>query len=347
MNTTSEIKSRIDIVNYISRYVPNLKKAGKDFKACCPFHEDRTPSFVVSPKKQTWRCYGACSDGGDIFSFAQRYHGWDFKEALHQLANESNVEIQQYQRPQQPKREQPTLDYTPVEDSYHCDEEKWQARAKAFQVYAEEMMWSDDSTGRDYLMARGFTEYSICVNYLGYNPHNISDDWGIVENGDPSNVWLPRGIVIPYNGEFAPVQRLRIRRLDWSPGDKVGKIIPPAGTRNVAWFNRPLIPHDIVIIVEGEFDAMILKQVVTNPRVVVMATGGTNSAKLLLYIAMLSLARKVIVAFDADDAGEKASHYWINALHNAVRLKPVGGKDINDMYLAGIDLNQWIFEVLS
>ena len=85
MSVTDEIKSRIDIVGYVQRHVPGLKKAGRNHKACCPFHNEKTPSFVVNPERGTWHCFGACSEGGDLFTFAQKFHGWDFKEALREL----------------------------------------------------------------------------------------------------------------------------------------------------------------------------------------------------------------------------------------------------------------------
>ena len=103
MSVTDEIKSRIDIVEYVRRHVPALKKAGRNHKACCPFHNEKTPSFVVNPERQSWHCFGACSEGGDLFSFAQKLHGWDFKEALRELGEESGVQL----RPQTP--EQKTL----------------------------------------------------------------------------------------------------------------------------------------------------------------------------------------------------------------------------------------------
>ena len=94
MSTTDDIKARIDIVSYVQRFVPALKKAGRNYKACCPFHNEKTPSFVVNPERQTWHCFGACAEGGDLFTFAQKMHGWDFKEALRELAAEAGVELQ-------------------------------------------------------------------------------------------------------------------------------------------------------------------------------------------------------------------------------------------------------------
>ena len=103
MSVTDEIKSRIDIVSYVQRYVPGLKKAGRNHKACCPFHNEKTPSFMVNPARQTWHCFGACAEGGDLFTFAQKMHGWDFKEALRELAHEAGVQLKA-QTPEQKSR---------------------------------------------------------------------------------------------------------------------------------------------------------------------------------------------------------------------------------------------------
>src|SRR5699024_7231821 len=88
-----------DIVQYISRTVP-LKRAGSGrWKACCPFHSEKTPSFVVDENRQSWRCFGACATGGDIFNFAMKQHGWNFHEALEELAKLAGIEL----RPQSPE----------------------------------------------------------------------------------------------------------------------------------------------------------------------------------------------------------------------------------------------------
>ncbi|MBA3872442.1 MAG: DNA primase, partial [Anaerolineae bacterium] len=99
MSVADEIKSRIDIVDYIQKFVP-LKRAGKMWKAPCPFHNERTPSFVVNPDTQSWRCFGSCAEGGDVLSFAMKRNGWSFGEALQELGKLTGVEVEK-QSPEQ------------------------------------------------------------------------------------------------------------------------------------------------------------------------------------------------------------------------------------------------------
>src|SRR5512136_189025 len=99
MSSIDEIKSRIDIVDLVSESV-QLKHSGKNYTGFCPFHPNtRTPSFVVFPSSGTWRCFGQCNEGGDIFSFTMKKQGWDFPEALKYLADKAGVQL----KPQRPE----------------------------------------------------------------------------------------------------------------------------------------------------------------------------------------------------------------------------------------------------
>src|SRR3990172_3826406 len=93
MSSVEEIKARLDIVDLVSETV-QLRRAGKNFTGFCPFHSNtRTPSFVVFPDTGTWRCFGQCNEGGDIFRFVMKKEGWDFPEALRRLAERAGVQL--------------------------------------------------------------------------------------------------------------------------------------------------------------------------------------------------------------------------------------------------------------
>ena len=160
MSVTDEIKSRIDIVSYVQRYVPTLKKAGRNHKACCPFHNEKTPSFVVNPARQSWHCFGACAEGGDLFTFAQRIHNWDFKEALRELASEAGVQLEAQ---------------TPAQKDRIDHQERLRGMvASAAEFYQRELHRKGAASSLVYLREkRGMSSATIRDFQLGYAP----DSW--------------------------------------------------------------------------------------------------------------------------------------------------------------------------
>lgn len=92
MNPVDDVRARLDIVELVGERVP-LKKAGRNFKACCPFHQEKTPSFIVFPESGTWRCFGACATGGDAFDFVMRTENLPFRDALELLARRVGVDL--------------------------------------------------------------------------------------------------------------------------------------------------------------------------------------------------------------------------------------------------------------
>ena len=183
MSVTDEIKTRIDIVNYVQRFVPSLKKAGRHYKACCPFHAEKTPSFVVNPERQTWRCFGACAEGGDLFTFAQKMNGWDFKETLRELGQEAGVPIRQQTPEQKPRQNMDGWDFgePPPELDQEADEqesdddylERLRGMLAAAADYYHRLLFSAE--GHKTLLyarnQRGLTEDTIKAFQIGYAPN--------------------------------------------------------------------------------------------------------------------------------------------------------------------------------
>ena len=91
--TINAILDRADIVDVVRERVPNLTKRGTDWVACCPFHSEKTPSFHVSPARQTWHCFGACAEGGNVIAFVMKADGLTFPQAVEQLAKRYGIEF--------------------------------------------------------------------------------------------------------------------------------------------------------------------------------------------------------------------------------------------------------------
>src|SRR3990172_6534389 len=94
LSLSDDIRSRIDIVELVGEYV-SLQKAGRNFKALCPFHQERTPSFYLFPDSQRWQCFGACAQGGDVFTFTMKKENLPFAEVLKALARRAGVTLQE------------------------------------------------------------------------------------------------------------------------------------------------------------------------------------------------------------------------------------------------------------
>ena len=149
-STTELIKSRLDIVALLRGYL-TLKPAGRNFKALCPFHKEKSPSFMVSPDRQSWHCFG-CGIGGDIFTFVMKYENVEFGEALRILAEKAGVEL---------KHENPAeYRYSGLLYDLNNAAKEFFKRALAAAPVAKE-----------YLMARGLTAETITTFELGWAPN--------------------------------------------------------------------------------------------------------------------------------------------------------------------------------
>ncbi|KKT21248.1 MAG: primase protein, partial [Candidatus Giovannonibacteria bacterium GW2011_GWC2_43_8] len=152
-----EIKNRLDIAELVGSYI-RLQKAGVNFKALCPFHNERTPSFNVSPARQIWHCFG-CGKGGDMFEFIQQIEGVEFGDALKTLADRAGVEL---------KREDPRLKSERTRQFALLEE-----ACKFFESNLAVKPPLGGLTALDYLKKRGLQDETIKTFRLGY----ASDEW--------------------------------------------------------------------------------------------------------------------------------------------------------------------------
>ncbi len=157
MAPTDEIKAKVDIVELVSETTP-LKRAGRNFSSPCPFHDERTPSFFVSPDRQTWHCFGACATGGDIFSFVMRRDGVGFGDALRALAERSGVTLPRAEA----ARERASRD----------DRLKALNRVAAVHFHNTLVNEAEAKPARDYLEGRQLTAETVEAFRLGYCPRN-------------------------------------------------------------------------------------------------------------------------------------------------------------------------------
>ncbi|GAB1421001.1 hypothetical protein MASR2M15_11330 [Anaerolineales bacterium] len=327
MSNADEIKNRIDIVEYIRQYVP-LKKAGRTFKACCPFHNEKTPSFVVNPDKQSWRCFGACAEGGDVYNFAMRYHGWTFPEAIRELGRQVGIEVEK-QSPQQRA------------DSEHKDYLRGiMASATAYYV---DQLWADNPQSKSILAysreKRGFTDDTLNQFEIGYAP----DHWtGLFDEmrllGYASEDLIDVGLIIR-NESGRLYDRFR-NRLMIPIRDRRGRVIA-FGARTLdpdgipKYLNSPQTPlfdksqtlfaldaahsairhEETAVIVEGYMDAIQAHQAGYKN---VVAQMGTAMTEAQLKQLVPRLAQKVILALDADEAGQSATRRSLEVARNVL-----------------------------
>lgn len=155
MNEVEEIKSRLDIADVIGQYV-QLQRSGRTFKALCPFHNEKTPSFIVSPDRQSWHCFGACGTGGDVFSFVMRKEGVEFKEALRMLAARAGVTLREERRSPEEERQRERI---------HA------ANEAAARWYYELLTGSDmGRAAQEYVQKRGIDRATAEAFLLGFSP---------------------------------------------------------------------------------------------------------------------------------------------------------------------------------
>ncbi len=325
MSVVDEVKARVDIAELVGESVA-LRKSGRTFKALCPFHAEKTPSFIVDPSRQTWRCFGACSEGGDVFSWVMKRQGVEFREALRILAERAGVQV------------------APM-DAQAEERQKRLGRLRsvneaAARFYRRSLADAEAAEARGYLERRGVPDAVAEQFGLGYAPAAPDALRGYLSaRGYSAEEIATAGLSVEGEG---PVRDRFRGRLIFPIRDPQGRCVG-FGARalddsDVKYLNTPQTPlfdkssllygldrarddirrADHVIVVEGYMDVIAAHQ---HEQTHVVASMGTALTE--RQVALIKpLTRKILLALDADAAGAAATVRGIDTAREAVGTEP-------------------------
>jgi DNA primase len=332
MNVVDEVKDRIDIVELVGETV-KLRKSGKNYTGFCPFHPNtRTPAFVVFPDTGTWRCFGACNEGGDIFTFVMKKEGWDFPEALRVLGERAGVEV----HPITPERAAEA----------EANERLRELLELAVTFFRHQLVGTGEGEQvLAYLLQRGLTEEALEAFEIGFAP----DSWDatlthLEDKGYSAEDLKAAGLVTEretggYYDRFRnrimiPIRDPRSRMVGFGarvvkPGD-VPKFLNSPQTvlfdkgkllYGLDRARKAIRAEDRAVIVEGYLDVIALHQAGFENAVSPMGTALSEQQLALLK----RYSRRMILALDADTAGDQATLRGLNIAREALdrELDPV------------------------
>jgi len=330
-STVDEVKQRIDIVEVISRYT-QLRRAGSIYKGLCPFHNERTPSFVVFANTGTWRCFGACGTGGDVISFVMRRENMEFREALELLARQAGIDLT-----------------PPQEQGQVAVRERLYAANNAAAAFYEHTLLHHPGAeaARRYLQRRGVDEATRALFRLGFAP----DSWSslrdhLLDKGYSLELLMEAGLV-KRNEERSTTYDMFRGRLIFPIRDRQGRVIGFGGrvlddsvpkylnTSETQLFHKSHVVYGLdlayrairereqVVIVEGYMDVIAAHQFGFANVVACMGTALTPEQLRQLQ----HFTSNFVLALDADAAGQQATIRGLNqARQSLARVqKPVVG----------------------
>ena len=341
MDQVEEVKSRVDIVEVISTYLP-LRKSGRNFAALCPFHSEKTPSFFVSGERQVFKCFG-CGEAGDVFTFLEKMEGWDFKEALEELAKRAGVKLASFVPSDKTREKQKILAINALAAKFYSYLLKTHPAGKRAREYLKgrkikEFLWEKFNLGYApggwentlaFLQKRGFSLSDIAqTGLIVARERSGRFKTGLSESRQGFYDRFRDRLIFPIKDGKGTIlgfsARILREALEKALRETSGQAQEPKyiNTPETPVFNKGslLFGLDVargairekneVILVEGEFDVLSAYQVgVLN----VVASKGTALTD--KQVAVLSrLCDNVILCFDKDLAGDAAARRGIELL---------------------------------
>ncbi len=333
MDSVAEIKSRLSIVDVVSQYV-QLKKAGRNFKACCPFHSEKTPSFIISPERQFAWCYG-CQNGGDIFKIVQLLEGVDFKESLKILAEKAGVEL--------PANFGGGVKKEKKEKLIEINEE-------ARDFFVAEL--AKNSEAQKYLKERGLKSATIEKWGIGFAPAGFENLFPQLEEKFSKKEIVEAGLaglkefggdklfdkfrdrlMFPIEDHRGRVVAFTGRVLDSSEPKYLNSSESPIFTKGAILFGFAKARDSIrekkfAVIVEGQLDVISAHAAGFQN---VVATSGTALTEMHLK-ALKNLVERAVFCFDSDSAGVDSTRRALEIaaaldLDSRIAILPDGVKD--------------------
>ncbi|HNT53846.1 MAG TPA: CHC2 zinc finger domain-containing protein [Anaerolineaceae bacterium] len=358
-----EIRSKVSLVALAEQAGAHFKDANHLVSHCpLPRHAgDRSSmAFTIYDNGRRWKCHSACppdANGGDVIGFYMAWKGVDFKTALADLTERAGLKDERHLTQQ---LEPPSPAVQPLSSPVEPDP-TWRNRAEQFIAYAEQSLTGASGAGaRNYLeQERGLGPETWQAFRLGYNPGNFYDDpgrWGLTGK----KIWLPRGIVIPGLLQAEPWY-IKVRRA--LPGQSIGRYIGawtekdglpeikfggPRGGKSVLFGQNQFAHLSVLLLVEGEWDAMLIWQW-CHDFCDVGTLGGAQAQFDALDLAVLIRYQAILVVHDADAAGEKGRQYIAALNAQSGRVKPIPpphlngntAHDLTDFWKAGGSLRAW------
>jgi len=312
MSAIDEVKQRLDIVQVVSEYV-KLQKSGKNYKSACPFHSEKNPSFFVFPDRQSWHCFGACGTGGDIFSFVMKKEDVDFPQALRLLANKAGVPLDDQtssQRQSQNKEREILFEINEAAAGYYHHLLLNASSAKAARNYIGGRGLSNE-TIKDFQIGFAPEGWETIKQYLknkGYEEKELLAAGLLVQREDGSNYDRFRNrLMFPIRNIQGQVTGFGGRALDDSLPKYLNSpqtlVFDKSGSLyGIDRAKTTIRQNNQAVIVEGYIDVLIAQQYGYGNVIASMGTAMTDKQLTILK----SLTRNLILALDADAAGEEA-----------------------------------------